>query len=93
LKLDAAFDLTGVPVAVPQNAELDWSRSEIVVGVSDAHGALADAILTGGGKTETLVPAEIAPDISIGGEHSAPLKLTLFGANVRDLANPNRQFK
>src|SRR6185369_722668 len=43
LKLDATFDLTGVPAAAPQNAELDWSRSEIVVGVSDARGALADA--------------------------------------------------
>src|SRR5205809_2667434 len=36
LKLDAAFDLTGVPAAAPLGTELDWSRAEIVVGVSDA---------------------------------------------------------
>ena len=46
LKLDATFDLTGVPATAPQGAELDWGRAEIVVGVSDARGALADAILT-----------------------------------------------
>ena len=57
LKLDATFDLTGVPAAAPQSAELDWSRAEIVVGVSDARGALADALLTADGSTSTLVPA------------------------------------
>ena len=46
LKFDAAFDLTGVPSSAPQGAELDWSHAEIVVGVSDARGALADALLT-----------------------------------------------
>jgi inner membrane protein len=60
LNLDATFDLTGVPAAAPPNAELDWGRSEIVVGVSDARGALADATITTDGKTVTLVPAEIA---------------------------------
>ena len=60
LKLDATFDLTGVPAAIPPGAELDWSRAEIVVGVSDARGALADAVLTTDGKNSTLVPAAIA---------------------------------
>src|SRR5579862_2773142 len=56
LNLDAAFDLAGVPAAAPQDAELDWSRAEIVVGVSDARGALADAVVTMAEKTSTLVP-------------------------------------
>jgi inner membrane protein len=64
LKLDGVFDLSGVPAAARQSAELDWSRSEIVVGVSDARGALADAMLTTDGTTSTLVPAEIAQNIS-----------------------------
>jgi inner membrane protein len=51
LHLDATFDLTGVPAAAPQGAELDWSRAEVEVGVSDARGALADATLTMGGRT------------------------------------------
>jgi inner membrane protein len=92
LKLDATFDLTGVPAALPPSAQLDWSRAEIVVGVSDARGALADATLTADGKTTTLVPAAIAPDISIGGDQNQNLKLTLFGANVGGIAKAGAQF-
>jgi inner membrane protein len=92
LKLDATFDLTGVPAAASQSAELDWSRAEIIVGVSDARGALADAMLTTDGKTAMLVPAEIATDIFIGGDQSQHIKFTLFGTKVEGLAKPNRQF-
>ena len=92
LKLDAAFDLTGVPARAPQGAELDWSRAEIIVGVSDARGALADAMLTTDGKTSTLVPAENTTNISIGGDQSEHIKLTLFGTRVEGLAKPNAQF-
>jgi inner membrane protein len=91
LKLDGTFDLTGVPAAAPQNAELDWSRAEIVVGVSDARGALADAILTIDGKASTLVPAGVAQNMSIGGEQS-PLRLVLFGASVEGIAKTNAKF-
>src|ERR1700683_1534535 len=86
LKLDAAFDLTGVPATAPPGAELDWSRAEIIVGVSEPRGALADAILTTDGKTSTLVPAENTTTISIGGDHSDHIKLTLFGTRVEGLA-------
>ena len=80
MHFDAAFDLTGVPAAAPQGAELDWSRAEMVVGVSDARGALSDATLTTGGKTSTLAPAAIAPDIMFNGDQNDRTKLTLFGA-------------
>jgi len=93
LKLDGVFDLSGVPAAAPPSAELDWSRSEIVVGVSDARGALADAMLTTDGKTSTLVPAEIMQNISLGGDQSPQLKLVLFGAKVEGIAKPNAQFQ
>jgi inner membrane protein len=92
LKLDAAFDLTGVPAAAPPGAELDWSRAEIVVGVSDARGALADAVLTTEGKNTTLVPAEIAQNVAASGEQNQTLRLTLFGARIEGLAKPNAQF-
>ena len=92
LQLNAAFDLAGVPAALPQGAELDWSRAEIVVGVSDARGALSDAALTAGGKTSTLVPAAISQDISIGGDQNQHVKLTLFGASAAGLAKPDAQF-
>jgi inner membrane protein len=87
LKLDAAFDLSGVPAAAPQGAELDWSHAQIVVGVSDARGALADATLTTDSKTVTLTPAEVAEDITIGGDQKRHIELSLFGANVGDIAN------
>src|SRR4051794_36402636 len=35
LKLGSTFDLAGTPTAAPQGAEFDWSRAEIIVGVSD----------------------------------------------------------
>ena len=92
LKLDASFDLTGVPAAAPAGAQLEWSHAEIVVGVSDARGALADATLTADGKTTTLVPAEVSQDMSIGSDQSQHIKLTLFGANAAGIAKPDAQF-
>ena len=92
LKLDATFDLTGVPASAPPGAELDWSRAEIVVGVSDARGALADAILTTEGRTSTLVPSEIAQNITLGGDQKQPVKLTIFGAKTGGTARPDARF-
>ena len=43
LKFNAAFDLTGVPAATPEGAEMDWKRAEFLVGAADPRGALADA--------------------------------------------------
>ena len=93
VNFDATFDLTGVPASLPANAALDWSRAEIVVGVSDARGALADATVTAEGKTVTLTPAAIAPYISIGGDPNAHVKVTLFGTNVNEIAKPGAQFR
>jgi inner membrane protein len=92
LKFDAAFDLTGVPAAAPKDAELDWSHAEIVVGVSNVRGALADAMLMAGGRTVTLVPAESGENLSIGGDESQHIKLALLGARAEVFAKPNAQF-
>ena len=92
LNFDATFDLTGVPAAAPQGAQLDWNRAEIVVGVSDPRGALADATLTIEGKTVTLVPAEVAQDIYSGGDQSQRTKLALLGAKANSFAKPDTQF-
>lgn len=86
LKFDATFDLTGVPSAAPAGVELDWSRAAIVIGASDARGALADGTLTVNGKTSTFVPAENV------GEENPHLPLTYFGVGVPDLAKPNGTF-
>lgn len=92
LKLDADFDVSGVPAAAPQGANLDWSHAEIVVGVSDARGALADATLTTDAKTITLVPAEIAENFFIGRDQSQHIQLSLFGAKIGALAAPDSKF-
>jgi inner membrane protein len=92
LKLDAAFDLRGVPSAAPLGAVLEWNKAEIIVGVSDPRGALADATLTTGNSTSTLVPAQSLQNLTIGGDESHPDKLVLFGASVGDLARPDAVF-
>ncbi|HEX6897427.1 MAG TPA: inner membrane CreD family protein, partial [Bryobacteraceae bacterium] len=91
-KFDAAFDLTGVPTALPQSAQLDWSRAEIVVGVTDARGALADATVTVDGKTSTLAPAESAQNMSFNEDPGTQLRLTLFGSKLDGTAKPDTRF-
>jgi inner membrane protein len=93
LNFNATFDLTGVPSAAPAGAVLDWSRAEIVVGVSDARGALADATLSMNGKAANLVPAENVEDISAGDDESRHNKLTFFGVKAAQAAQPNAQFR
>jgi inner membrane protein len=92
LKLDATFDLTGVPAAARQGATLDWNRAEIVVGVSDARGAMADALLTIDGKTQAMVPAETSQRISVSGDRGQSLNLVLFGASAQGIAKPGAHF-
>jgi len=88
LKFDAAFDLAGVPSAAPADAVLDWSRAGIVVGVSNAHGALADGTLTVNGKTVTFLPADNISDTN----SEQRLPLMYFGVKATDIAQPNAAF-
>jgi inner membrane protein len=92
ISLDATFNLTGVPDALPQGAVLDWNRAEMIVGVSDTRGALSNATLTVAGKTSTLVPAQIVPSISIGVDKGLPIYLTLIGTPAVDFAKPDAEF-
>jgi len=92
LNLDAVFDLRGVPADAPEGAVLDWSRAEIVVGVSDARGALADATLKANGKTVTLVPARVADKLTTNQDPSNLMRLTLFGAGASEFAKPDANF-
>ena len=85
LNLDATFDLSGVPAAATPGSELDWSRAEIQVGVSDARGALTDATLATDGKTFTLGPAEITEELPT-------TKLTLLGTRAGGLAEERTPF-
>ena len=95
LRFDAAFDLTGVPLAAPLGAVLDWSQAELVVGVSDARGALADGTITANGKTNSFIPTDSIEDLSINsnGNQKQHTPLTLFGVMVSKLAQPNAKFQ
>lgn len=90
LNFDGTFDLTGVPAAAPQGAVLDWSRAEIVVGVSDPRGALADATVTANGKTYTLAPSEIVGQVRIAPNQDA--WLALFGADASSFVRSGAKF-
>ena len=92
LRLDAEFDVAGAASVVPPGAQLDWSRAEVVVGVSDARGAVVDAAITVDGRKLTLVPAEAAHDFAFGGGASEPIRLTLLGAGLGGEAKPNMRF-
>jgi inner membrane protein len=89
LKFDAEFDLSGVPSSAPADAVLEWSRAGIVVGVTNAHGALADGTLTVNGKTVTFVPAENIGDVN----SEQRLPLTYLGVTAANLAQPNAVFR
>lgn len=92
LRLDGRFDLTDAGIVAPQGAQLEWNRAEVLVGVSDARGAVAEATVTVDGRKLTLVPAEAAQTLALGGGANGTIKLTLFGAKVEGVAKPNLQF-
>lgn len=92
LNLDSTFDLTGVPSYAPVGAELDWSRAEIVVGVSDARGALADATLNLAGRTANLAPSETVEETPNSDDTNQHIKLTFFSVKAGEVARPNAQF-
>lgn len=92
LKFHASFDLAGVPNSAPQNAAFDWNQAEIVVGVSDPRGAMADATVTANGATTTLAPPVSLPDLTIGGGQNPQLRLVMFGAPFGNIAKPNAKF-
>ncbi|MDR3793537.1 MAG: cell envelope integrity protein CreD [Terracidiphilus sp.] len=93
LKMDATFDLSGVPAELPEGAVLDWNRAELVVGVTDARGAAADATIAAGSKAATLVPAATSTEMTFGNDVSQRVRLTLFGTYASTLAKPGAQFR
>jgi inner membrane protein len=92
LKMDASFDLTDVPAAAPEGAHLDWSRAELIVGVSDARGAQSDAVATIDGKPVSMAPAHISANMNFNPDQGQAASLTLFGTGVDSVAKPGAQF-
>ena len=92
LKLESTFDLRGTASASPHGAELDWSRAEIIVGVSDPRGAIADATLDGDVGATTLTPSELGDRLSLSNNESK-LKMILLGARLPGATEPAASFR
>lgn len=82
LTLESAFDLSASPTAAPQGADLDWTRAEIIVGVSDLRGAIVDPTLEGNGSTYILAPSELADRLCFENSDKAQAKAALLGATL-----------
>lgn len=93
-QFDAVFDLHGIAAAAPEGAVLDWPRAELMLGVSDARGALADGHVVVDGKSRTLAPARNAQvlDLAKDEKDGSPLKLQLMGVNAAAFASPEGRF-
>lgn len=66
-KLDftGRFDLTGVEASAPRGAILDWDRSELLVGASDARGAQSDIAFVLNGVRLVAGPATTLSEMGI----------------------------
>lgn len=95
VRFDAAFDLTGSPEVAPSGAALDWSQAEVVVGVTDARGALADGTITVDGKADSLAPIGSIDGLSVneGGNQNQRMPLTLFAVQVSKVAQSNAKLQ
>ncbi len=92
IAFNASFDLAGVPANAPENAVLDWSHAELLVGAADARGAQSDIVLEAGGKSFTLGPAVALPTAPVSWEQQGDKELTFFGTSAASLAHPDARF-
>ncbi len=93
LNFDAKFDLSTTPSSLPMDAELDWSKAEIAVGVSDVRGALEDAKVTVAGVDLVLAPSQVLPEMKIGGEEGRPHTIQMLGARIDGAGKSNPRFQ
>ena len=89
---NASFDLTGVPANAPDNASLDWSRAELLVGASDPRGAQSDVSMTAGGKTYSLGPGAAMSSLYVDTEQGNEMPLSFFGTPAVAEAQPDAKF-
>jgi inner membrane protein len=92
VKMDGSFDLTGIPSDTPAGMALDWSRAEVIVGLSNPRAAQSDAVLTIEGKPTTMGPAAIAPSLDLNDNPNSHWMLSLLGVPAGELARPGAHF-
>jgi inner membrane protein len=92
VKMEGSFDLSGVPASAPSGMALDWSRAEIVVGMTNPRAAQSDAALAIGGKSTTMVPASIDQYLNLSNNSNSRWMLSLFGVSAAEWARPDAHF-
>lgn len=92
IEFTATYDLTSSPVNLPQLAELDWKRAEIITGASDSRGALADATITSGGVTRPMAPSGLVNYLPINAPNTPQIGLKIFGLPVGTTVGQNSKF-
>jgi inner membrane protein len=98
----ATFDLSGEPSAAPANAEIDWSRAAILLGVSDPRGIEADAAIAVDGHGEipfepgsaygAVFPNFAAAAVIYDNGLTPPGAMQWLAADVSGFAKPGAQF-
>jgi inner membrane protein len=92
LDLKSRFDLRGPLLGLPPQAALDWSRAELLVGVTDPRGAQSDIVLELPGRRVALAPAVALAEQDAAAAETAPPRhgggptgLRFFGAPAGDI--------
>jgi inner membrane protein len=85
VQFTGAFDLTGEPKAAPEGATIDWSKTVLLVGVTDPRGAAAPAEVRVGDRTIPLEPGSAYADV-LPGPGAMPMDTSPYG--TRPVAAP-----
>lgn len=85
---DGAFDLAGEPKALPENATIDWSKTVLLVGVTDPRGAAAPAEVKIGDRTLPLEPGSAYADVLPG--PGAPMASSPYGTAPSMASGPSQ---
>ncbi len=98
LTFRSSFDLGESVARAPSGAMLDWSRSELLLGGSDARGAQQDIAVRAGTADLTLSPAQTLSDVAMTAPETrqrtpGQASLRFFGAPAAGLAGPDAKFE
>jgi len=92
LKLDATFDLAGVPTAGSARREIGLEPCRDCSGSERRSRSAGRGRINNERKELDAGPGGNCREHLLGGDQAQHIKLTLFGAKAEDIASPNKQF-
>lgn len=87
VKMTAHFDVRTAPQSLPAGAALEWERAEVLAGVADTRGALADGTMTFEGAPQQVAPSRLLETLQVSREDKGS-KLVMLGAHPQGLVAP-----